>query len=80
MLRERFQLKRKVRSLSAEGRFSAYGLTIMPIAIFFAIYLPNPHYYSDVWHEPTFQIVMGGLIVWKIIGDLMIYKMINFKY
>ena len=80
VLRERFQLKRKVRSLSAEGRFSAYGLTIMPIAIFFAIYLPNPHYYSDVWHEPTFQIVMGGLIVWKIIGDLMIYKMINFKY
>lgn len=80
VLRDRFQLKRKVRSLSAEGRFSAYGLTIMPIAIFFAIYLPNPHYYSDVWHEPTFQIMMGGLVIWKIIGDLMIYKMINFKY
>jgi len=27
-----------------------------------------------------FQIVMGGLLVWKVIGDLMIYKMINFKY
>ena len=80
VLRERFQLKRKVRSLSAEGRFSAYGLTIMPIAIFFAIYLPNPRYYSDVWHEPTFQLGMGALIIWKIIGDLMIYKMINFKY
>ena len=66
VLRERFQLKRKVRSLSAEGRFSAYG--------------PNPRYYSDVWHLPTFQLVMGGLIVWKILGDLMIYKMINFKF
>lgn len=80
VLRERFQLKRKVRSLSAEGRFSAYGLTILPIAIALAIYFPNPRYYTDVWHQPTFQIVMGGLIVWKIIGDLMIYKMINFKY
>ena len=29
ILRDRFQLKRKVRSLSAEGRFSAYGLTIL---------------------------------------------------
>lgn len=80
VLRDRFQLKRKVRSLSAEGRFSAYGLTILPPAIALAIYFPNPRYYSDVWHQPTFQLVMGGLIVWKILGDLMIYKMINFKY
>lgn len=80
VLRDRFQLKRKVRSLSAEGRFSAYGLTILPAAIAAAIYFPNPHYYSDVWHEPIFKIVMVGLIIWKLIGDLMIYKMINFKY
>lgn len=80
VLRDRFQLKRKVRSLSAEGRFSAYGLTILPVAIALAIYFPNPRYYTDVWHLPTFQLVMGGLVVWKILGDLMIYKMINFKY
>jgi tight adherence protein B len=80
VLRERFQLKRKVRSLSAEGRFSAYGLTVLPPLIGLAIYFPNPRYYTDVWHLPTFQLIMGGLIVWKILGDLMIYKMINFKY
>lgn len=80
VLRDRFQLRRKVRSLSAEGRFSAYGLTILPIVIALAIYLPNPRYYTDVWHQPIFQLAMGGLVVWKIIGDLMIYKMINFKY
>ena len=80
VLRDRFQLQRKVRSLSAEGRFSAYGLTILPALIALAIYLPNPSYYTDVWNEPVFQLVMGGLIIWKLIGDLMIYKMINFKY
>lgn len=80
VLRDRFQLRRKVRSLSAEGRFSAYGLTILPIAIALAIYFPNPSYYTDVWNQPTFKLVMGGLIIWKLIGDLMIYKMINFKY
>ena len=69
-----------MRSLSAEGRFSAYGLTILPVAIALAIYFPNPKYYTDVWHLPIFQLVMGALIVWKIIGDIMIYKMINFKY
>ena len=80
VLRDRFQLKRKVRSLSAEGRFSAYGLTILPIFIALAIYFPNPNYYTEVWNEPTFQLIMGGLIVWKLIGDFMVYKMINFKY
>ena len=80
VLRDRFQLKRKVRSLSAEGRFSAYGLTILPIAIAMAIYFPNPNYYTDVWNLPVFQIVMAGLVVWQLIGDLVMYKMINFKY
>lgn len=80
LLRDRFQLRRKVRAISAEGRFSAYGLTILPIVIALAIYFPNPSYYTDVWHEPTFQIVMAGLVVWQLIGDFIMYKMINFKF
>lgn len=80
VLRDRFQLRRKVRSISAEGRFSAYGLTVLPLVIAFAIYVQNPKYYTDVWHEPIFQAVMGGLCVWALIGDFMMYKMINFKF
>lgn len=80
VLRERFQLRRKVRSLSAEGRMSGYGLFILPIAISGGIFLQNPGYYTDVWNEPAFLPIMGFLIVWSLIGDLMMYKMINFKY
>lgn len=80
VLRERFQLRRKVRSLSAEGRFSAYGLIILPIVIFLAIYLPNPNYYTDVWPNPLFKVTMIGLCVWSFIGNVISYKMINFKF
>ena len=80
VLRDRFQLRRKVRSLSAEGRFSAYGLTFLPVFIFFGIYLQNPTFYSTVWDEPIFKLAMGGLILWSLIGDLIMFKMINFKY
>ena len=80
VLRDRFQLRRKVRSISAEGRFSAYALFIMPIAIFFAIYLPNPKYYTDAWENPLFKIGVVGLCIWSLIGDLMMYKMIRFKF
>ena len=80
VLRDRFQLRRKVRSLSAEGRFSAYGLVILPIIIFLAIYLPNPHYYIDAWADPRFKITIVGLCVWSLIGNIIMYKMINFKF
>lgn len=80
VLRSRFQLRRKVRSISAEGRFSAYGLVILPICIFLAIYLPNPRYYTDVSSEPIFRLTMGGLIIWSLIGNYMMYKLINFKF
>jgi tight adherence protein B len=80
VLRDRFQLRRKVRSLSAEGRVSAYGLTILPILVFFAIYLQNPNYYTDVWQEPMFLPVFVGVFLWSLVGDVIMFKMINFKY
>lgn len=80
VLRERFQLRRKVRSLSAEGRFSAYGLVILPIAIFLAIYLQMPRYYTDVSDQPIFRATMIGLVLWSLVGDYIMYKMINFKF
>ncbi len=80
LLRERFQLRRKVRSLSAEGRFSAYGLTILPFIIVAAIYVQNKGFYLDVWDEPLFLPGMAALGVWSLLGDLIMFKMINFKY
>lgn len=80
VLRERFQLRRKVRSLSAEGRMSGYGLFFLPMLISGGIFVQNPGYYTDVWNEPVFLPILGGLIIWSLIGDLMMYKMINFKY
>jgi len=33
-----------------------------------------------VWGDPVFKMAMGGLIVWSLIGDYIMYKMINFKF
>lgn len=80
VLRDRFQLRRKVRSISAEGRYSAYGLTILPGLIGGVIFAQNPRYYTDVWDEPMFKMAMFGLVVLSLIGDYIMYKMINFKF
>lgn len=80
VLRDRFHLKRKVRALSAEGRFSAIGLAILPIMIGGGIFVQNPSYYFDVWDDPAFLPALGGLVVWLVIGNIIMHKMINFKY
>ncbi len=80
VMRERFQLRRKVRAFSAEARFSGVGLSVLPIVIASLVYLQNPNYYLDVWDEPIFIPVWVGLALWSILGDVVMYKMINFKF
>jgi tight adherence protein B len=80
VLRERFQLRRKVRAFSAEARFSGIGLSVLPVVIGCLIYVQNPKYYTDVLHEPIFIPVWVGLVLWSILGDFIMFKMINFKY
>ena len=80
VIRDRLQLRRKVRSLSAEGRISAYGMVLLPIALFFYINWVNPRYYGDVWNEPIFVPAMIGVWVWCALGGLIMFKMINFRY
>ncbi len=80
LMRERFKMKRKVISLSAEGRVSATVLTFLPVILFLVIYLINPHYYRDVWYEPAFRKAMGVGIVMLFIGNLIMRRMVNFKY
>ena len=45
-----------------------------------AIFAQNPGYYFDVWDEPVFLPAFGALVVWSVIGNLIMRKMINFKY
>jgi len=44
VIRSRFRFGRKVRTLSAEGRLSAWILTLMPIVLFGVIWITTPTY------------------------------------
>jgi tight adherence protein B len=48
MIRSRFQLFRKVKAITAEGRFSAWFLTLLPIVMIFIINYLQPDYYRSV--------------------------------
>jgi tight adherence protein B len=79
-IRERGKLRRKVRAISTEGRMSAYILTAVPALLFAAIMVLMPQFYSEVWGEPMTWYLLGGSISWLMLGNLMMFKMANFKF
>ena len=79
LLRERAMLRLKVRAISAEGRLSAVFLTAMPFVLFGVISLMQPDYFYSVRNHP---IIMPALVVGLImlgVGNVIIYRMVNFK-
>jgi tight adherence protein B len=80
LIRERFRVRRKVTALTSEGRLTAIFLTALPISLFLFINLMSPHYYGDIWNEPSFRKAMAVAMVLLVIGNIIIRRMINFKY
>ncbi len=79
MLRERFRLARRVRALTAEGRFSGYALSVLPVALFGLTNLVSATYYAEFWTNPVSTKVMGAAIGLLLVGNLIIYRLVNFK-
>lgn len=80
IIRERGKLRRKVRAISTEGRMSAYILTAVPCLLMAGIMVLMPQFYYGVWGEPLTWYLLGGSITWLMLGNLMMFKMSNFKF
>jgi len=53
VIRGRFRLERKVRTLSAEGRLSAWVLALVPLVLFAAIWITQPDYLPALTENET---------------------------
>jgi tight adherence protein B len=80
VLRERQKLRLKIRALSAEGRFSAWVISLFPIVMFAILALVAPSYYGKVWGNPLIFPVFTIFGVWALLGDLIMYRMVNFDF
>lgn len=78
-IRERQTMRLKVKAASSEGRVSAMILTSAPFVVMAAIHVLQPGFYGGVMHEPLIRYGFAGLLVWMIIGNIVMNKMINFK-
>ena len=69
MRRQRQQFARKIRSLTAMGRMSAYVLGGIPFFLAFAISFLNPGYMSPLFHTHTGHILVIRAKTLEEMGD-----------
>ncbi|KQS50682.1 MULTISPECIES: type II secretion system F family protein [unclassified Sphingomonas] len=79
VLRQRGQMKLKIKAMSSESKASAYIIGALPFIVFGMIWVINGRYMQNFFiDERLMAIGMGGM-VWMAIGAFIMSKMISFE-
>ena len=78
-VRQRQQFARKIRSLTAMGRMSAYTLMGIPFFMAATITLINPSYMSPLYHTHTGRLLIGTGLVMMLVGSAILKKIVSFR-
>ena len=76
-MRERQYLLRQVRSLSAEGRLSAYILAALPPLFLLYLLLTQRDYVMPLFTEPVGWVILGTAAVLLVAGSLWMKKVVS---
>ncbi|MEV1131953.1 type II secretion system F family protein [Agromyces sp. NPDC049794] len=79
-IRERNQIRRQVKALSAEGRLSAIILISLPIGVFLGILVLQPSYLAPFFESISGWIAMFVAVVLMIIGTLWMMFAVRVKF
>lgn len=79
IIRERFRLKREIRTRTAQGRLTGWILTGLPVVLGTLFYISNPEYISLLWKHPLGLKMLYSAVVMTIIGGLIIRKIVRVR-
>ncbi|MBX4924305.1 type II secretion system F family protein [Rhizobium binae] len=79
-LRDRTMLRAKVRAISSEGRITAIFMSVYPFLLYAMIKALSPTYFDPVWDSGHGTTVVCALLAVMAIGNVILYKMVNFEY
>lgn len=79
VIRSRFALARKVKSLSQEAKSSAAIIGALPVVVAGGMYFINREYIEVLFIDPTGKFLLGCAVGWMFLGVLVMKQMINFK-
>lgn len=79
IVRDRLRLLGEVRTLSAEGKLSAYILTALPFAVALMVNLVNPDFMSVLWTDPMGHKMVGIALFMMAAGILWMRSIIRIR-
>jgi len=77
VIRGRFKFYRRVKTLSAEGRLSAWILALVPLGLFAMISITTPDYLPRLVNDPKGHYLIGGAVVLGGIGIFWIRRILR---
>ncbi|MDV6251375.1 type II secretion system F family protein [Vibrio sp. EA2] len=79
VLRGRFKLARKIKTVSAESRMSAWVLVLAPFVMYIIIAIFNPDYIAILHNNPIgIKMIIGGMVS-LFLGSMWIRKIVSFE-
>ena len=76
-IRSRDSAARELRALTAETRFSALVLAIIPVTLSLYIFTKNKGYYAGMWADPSGRIFLIASVLLQVTGVAVLWKMMN---
>jgi tight adherence protein B len=78
-IRERFELRRAVATLTAQGRMSRWVLTLLPVALLLAITVISPSYMNVMYESTAGKALLVLAAISVTSGSLVIKRIVNIK-
>lgn len=76
-INERIKIKREIKTLTAQGRLSAWVLAALPFAVAAFGAIASPGYLSPFVEEPIGRVLLVGALVSQVVGFLVIRRIVN---
>jgi tight adherence protein B len=78
-VRGRFELRRLVKTLTAQGRMSRWIVSFLPVGLLVLITLVNPEYMQPLYTHAFGRVLLALAAVMVVAGSLVIRRIVNIK-
>jgi tight adherence protein B len=78
-IRERQELRRHIRALTAQQRVARWVLTSLPVSLLLALTVLNPDYIAPLFEEAGGRILLGIGVFGIVTGGLVMKKLVDIK-
>lgn len=79
LIRDRLRIRGTIRVLSAEGRLSAWILTILPFALALVLHLVNPKFLAVLWTDRLGWNLLLGALVLMVVGVFWMWRIVKIR-